>query len=63
MKTVGLAIMIVLFLGMIVRTILLGSASADGKGLTRQDEPVAFWAALVALITGVIILSMVLLHD
>ena len=30
------------------RTLILGAASAGGDGITREDEPIFYWACVVA---------------
>jgi hypothetical protein len=37
-------------IGLITRAILIGSAAPDGQSLNRDDEPIAYWAALMLLV-------------
>ncbi len=46
--------MILPFLGgcfslfVVARALFLGAAAADGEGITRKDDPIFFWSAIIA---------------
>ena len=61
MFSMGLVLVIALMSFLLYRALVSGSASADGKGMTRVDDPLVYWSIISWMIVGILILFYLLM--